>query len=186
MADTSAPVVVVPVDTSLYVPIASLAGDTVLFTDGDRGLFLRYRAGVLSLTLVSDGNYPGPSYDRVTNAQFVMGFSRSGTVDSVGWAEPLYNGKRDNDSLSRVWWSRDSSHAVRGVVGNLFARFLPKVLAVPVSRCTVDVAVAFRSGIQNSAGWAPAQVPADTALRLLSLGSNRIRPSKTHFKIVIP
>lgn len=185
VADTSTPVVVVPKDTSLYVPLSALAGDTILFTDRDRGLFLRYDAGILSLALVSDGNFPGATQDRVTNAKFALSFSRAGAVDSVPWFDPSYNGRRDNDSISRLQWTR-SAGAVNGLVGNLFARFLPKILAIPVSRCTVDVAVAFRSGIQNPAGWSTAGVPADSALNLLFLGANRTHPTKTHFKIVIP
>lgn len=186
VADTSTPVVVAPKDTSLYVPLSALAGDTILFTDRDRGLFLRYQAGVLSFSLVSDGNYPGVTQDRVTNAQFLLSFSRAGAVDSVRWNDPTYNGQRDNDSTSLVRWYRDSNRAVRSLEGNIFSRFLPKVLAIPVSRCTVDVAVAFRSGIQNAAGWAPSSVSSDSSLPLLHLGKARTHPTKTHFKIVIP
>lgn len=185
VADTATPVVVVPADTNLYVPLSALAGDTILFTDRDRGLFLRYKAGILSLALVSDGNFPGATQERVTNARFALGFSRAGAVDSVPWLDPTYNGRRDNDSVSRVRWTR-SAGAVNGLVGDLFARFLPKVLSIPVSRCTVDVAVAFRSGIQNPSGWSTAAVPADSALDLLFLGEKRTHPTKTHFKIVIP
>ncbi len=186
VADTSTPVVVVPLDTSLYIPLVSLAGDTILFAKSDRGLFLRYDQGVLSLSLTSDGDWPGVTADRVTNAQVWLGFSRAGAVDSVPWTDPSYNGKRDNDSLSRVWWYRDSTKAVRSLYGNLFARFLTKTLAIPVSRCTVEVAVAFRSGVQNNAGLTLSRVPFDSSLSLLHLGKARTHPTKTHFKIVIP
>lgn len=185
VADTSTPVVVVPKDTSLYVPLSALAGDTILFAESDRGLFLRYDAGILSLSLVSDGNYPGVTQERVTNARFALSFSRAGAADSVPWLDPSYNGRRDNDSISRVQWTRNAG-AVNGVAGNLFARFLPKVLAIPVSRCTVEVAVTFRSGIQSGAGWATSPVPSDSAPGLLFLGASRIHPTKTNFKIVIP
>lgn len=188
VADTSTPVVVVPVDTNLYIQAAELAGDSVPNAGWERGLFFSYADGRLTMRLVSDGNVPGANYDRVFNAKVGLAFSSAGTIGTASLDDAVYSGKVDNDSVSTMRVTARAGGSIAAVSGNLFARYRLKTLSIPVAKCTVDVAVALRSGVipTGTPNWVMPSLSDDLAKDFLFLGQGRSHPSRTHFRIVIP
>jgi hypothetical protein len=189
IADTSTPVVVVPVDTNLYLDLADLAGSPLPSEGKERGLFLNVDSGRLVLSVSSDGNVFGSvATDRVFNAKVDIGFSTGGTVGAASLVDPVYNGKVDSDSISRMLVKTRPGSGVESVSGNMFARYRLKTLTIPASKCTVSVVVNFRSGVipYAPADWIMPSIASDSAKAFIFLGQGRVHPSKTHFRIVIP
>jgi len=188
VADTSTPVVVVPVDTNVYIQAAALAGDPDPKTGWERGLFFTYGDGRLTMKLVSDGSVPGDYYDRVFNARVSLAFSSAGTIGAASLDDAVYSGKVDNDSVSKMLVTARAGGTVAAVSGDLFARYRLKTLSIPAAKCTVDVVVSLRSGVipVGTPNWVMPSISDDLAKDFLFLGQGRTHPSKTHFRIVIP
>jgi len=188
IADTSTPVVVVPVDTNLYLDLADLAGSPLPSEGKERGLFLNVDSGRLVLSVSSDGNVFGSvATDRVFNAKVGLGFL-GGTADTAVLLDPYYNGRFDSDSISHIVFVNDIAGNVKQVAANIFSRYRLKTLTIPVSKCTVNVVVNFRSGVIPfaPADWNMPSIASDSAKAFIFLGQGRVHPSKTHFRIVIP
>lgn len=188
VADTSTPVVVVPVDTNVYIQAAALAGDAVPDFGRERGLFFRYDGGILTLRLVSDGELAGAAYNRVFNAKVSLGFSSGGTIGAALLDDPYINSHFDNDSASSMLVTPRPGGSLAAVSSNLFANYRLKTLTIPAAKCTVDVTVSLRSDVipAGAPNWVMPSISDNLAKDFLFLGQGRIHPSKTHFRIVIP
>jgi len=187
IADTTTPVVVVPVSPTDTLPIvlaSALSGDPAPNAGAERGLFFTYTGGNLVVSLSSDGN-AGTTYDRVLGGHFAMVFS-GGSIGTPTLVD-IYNGTRDNDSTSKLVTYVDSVNVLRALTGDIYSRYLLKTLTIPVAKCTVEVALSFSQGVQtNASGWAMSALASDSVAPLVFLGSKRTHPTKAHFKIVIP
>jgi hypothetical protein len=188
VADTAEPVVPVVVDTNLYIDASSLAGNAFPEAGQERGVFFRYEEGKLSVLVVSDGDVPGTSLNRVFNAQLMMSIVSQGTLGAVLVDDAMIGNKADSDSLSRLRTTSAPGGGLSSAYANIFANYRMKTLSLQVSKCTLDVVISLRSGAIPVATptWIMPSIPDSAAKDFVFLGADRRHPTKTHFRIVIP